>query len=142
MSMRIKEAEIGVERTTIIESQLRSNAVERYVQCTSICFERQEVTHDFSCGAANAGAELVEIVQVGFIERVSHDFDVHLIQVFRCEGHGEVRSQRRVNQHQPIELTHIRRHSQRCNAVKHPQWMTLLQQLLQHKSMKSEAVYV
>lgn len=53
-------------------------------------------------------------------------------KVFRKVG-----CQRRVDQNQPVQLTHVGCHCKRGNAVKHAQRVALVQQLLQGSNTKS-----
>ena len=41
----------------------------------------QEIAHDCCCAAAHLVAVLGKVVQVGFVQRVTHDLNVHLIQI-------------------------------------------------------------
>ncbi len=80
----------------------------------------KQVAHDNSRGPAHLLAELCKVIEVCLVERVPHDFDVHLVQVLVRQVFREVRRQRCIYQHQAEELAHVLCHCQRGYAVEHP----------------------
>ena len=53
--------------------------------------DREGLAHGLGGGAAHLAAELVEVLEVGLVERVTDDLDVHLIQVLLRDAVDEVR---------------------------------------------------
>lgn len=43
--------------------------------------KRKQISHDFGGCSAELGGELSKIVQVGLVQGVPHDLNVHLVQV-------------------------------------------------------------
>mmetsp|Transcript_27512 Transcript_27512/g.70028 ORF Transcript_27512/g.70028 Transcript_27512/m.70028 type:complete len:318 (-) Transcript_27512:443-1396(-) len=130
VAVRVQQAKVGVELLAVVARQLRAYAVERDVERAAVGLKGQQVAHDLGGGAAQALAELRKVVQVRLVQRVAHDLDVHLVQVLVAQVLAEVGRQRRVHQHQAVQLAHVLRHRQRGDRVKHAQRVALVQQLL------------
>lgn len=47
----------------------------------------EKVSHDCSCAAAQLVAELGKVIQVGLVQGVTHDLNVHLVKVL-CNQQG------------------------------------------------------
>lgn len=60
------------------------------VDGTSVCFEGEDFGHDFEGGAADFLAEGVEVFEVGFVEGVTDDFDVEVVEIVGGEAFSEV----------------------------------------------------
>lgn len=87
-------------------------------------------THERGGAPSKAGAELCEVLQVRLIQHVAHDLDVHLVEILAGYAPGEVRSQRGVDEHEPVQLAHAGGHCECCDAIEHAQGVAFAEEVL------------
>ena len=77
----VQETKVGVEPLAVVAGELCADGVEGDVERAPVGLEGEHLGHDLLRGASEGRAERGEVVQVGLVEGVTHDFDVHLVEV-------------------------------------------------------------
>lgn len=89
----------------------------------------QNLAHDIGGGAAHVLAEVVECLQVGFVQGIAYDLNVHLVQILLGDAINKERRQRRIHQHGIVELSGRGCHMYRLHLLKAAQRMAFGYQL-------------
>ena len=90
----------------------------------------EQLAHDFSSGATKGLGKVIKVLEIGLVERVPDDLDVHLVQVFGREAVAKVRRKGGLDQDRVVELCNVGRHTEGRHTLKDAQRVTPLQQLM------------
>lgn len=89
----------------------------------------QDLAHNVGGGAAHVLAKVVERLQIGLVERVTDDLDVHLVQILLGDAVDEEGGQRCVHQHGVVQLGGRRGHVNGLHLLEAAQGMAFGDQL-------------
>mmetsp|Transcript_14135 Transcript_14135/g.40039 ORF Transcript_14135/g.40039 Transcript_14135/m.40039 type:complete len:427 (+) Transcript_14135:1580-2860(+) len=129
LPVRIKRSEVAVQAPLVIPSELGAHAVEGNRDGPPVRLEGQECGHHLPRRSPHLGAKRVKVLDPALVQHVSHDLQVHLGEVLPRQTALEVLGEGRVDQHQLVELLHVRGHRQRSDGIKHAEGVALVQQL-------------
>mmetsp|Transcript_7515 Transcript_7515/g.15042 ORF Transcript_7515/g.15042 Transcript_7515/m.15042 type:complete len:349 (+) Transcript_7515:111-1157(+) len=124
-----EQADRGVELLALLQVEVGVERVHCDVDRATVGLQLEDATHDLGGRAAHLLAEIVKILKVGFVQRVADDLDVHLVDVFERQAIAEVRAERRVDKHHPVQIGWRRRDCERRYGVEHAERVALLEQL-------------
>ncbi len=93
-----------VQLSPVLLGQLGLERVDGDDERAPVGLERQYLAHDLGRGAAEVLAKVVEGLEVGLVQRVADDLDVHLVEVLLGDAVDEERGERRVDEDSVVEL--------------------------------------
>jgi len=77
----VQPAAGGVKLLPVVLRQLRPERVDRDDKCPPVRLEGEDLAHDVGRLAPDVLAKVVEGLQVGFVQGVANNLDVHLIKI-------------------------------------------------------------
>ena len=92
ISRREKSPDVREQLCTLFFREFCVERIDRNVDGTPVCFEREYTMHYVGCWWAKRRTESVEIFKVGFVHGVTDDLNVQIVQVSSREAFTEVRS--------------------------------------------------
>lgn len=110
---------------TIVLGQLSAERVDGDDDGAAIGLEGEDLAHDVGSGAAESLAESVESLEISFVQSVSDDLDVHLVQVLLADAVDEEWRERCVHQHGVVQLSWGRGNVNRFHLLEAAQGMAL-----------------
>ena len=114
-----------IQFLTVVLGQFGAEGVDGDNDSTSVGLESEDFTHDVSGGASQSLTECEKSLQVRLVERVSDDFNVHLVQVLFTDAVNEEWSQWRVDKHCIVELSRRGSDMDRLHLLETSKWMAL-----------------
>lgn len=126
----MQPAKARKEHKTIVRRQLGANGRERNLNASSICLEGEQRRHDARGGVSAWSARpapVGKVLEPRAKELIAQHLNVRLREcLFRESLRLQILGERRVNEHERVELLHGRDDGERAHALKKTEWMKTL----------------
>ncbi|KAI3477715.1 hypothetical protein L1887_60488 [Cichorium endivia] len=123
-------ADGGEEACAVFLGERGAKRVDGDVDRASIRLEAEQLGHGLCGGSAQRDAEVVEVLEVGLVERVADDFDVEVVEVGCGDAFSKVGRQRGLDEHRVVELLHRRGYAERRHGVEYAERVAALEELV------------
>lgn len=90
VAFRVQSSDGGEQLCTLFLGELSAERIDGDVECPAIGFKRENLAHDFGCGGWKGLTELMEIFEIRFVQAVTDDLDVQVVEVLRRQTIAEV----------------------------------------------------
>jgi len=108
-SFRIKETKCGIELLSIVSGQVCSEGIESDVDRTTICFKPEQFRHNFRRRTTKILTKFIKIFQIGLVEGVSDQFNIHFIQILLRQTILKEWGERSIHQNGIVQLGNVMR---------------------------------